>query len=162
MRGIFAVLTGLAAAVVAAGPSSNQNHIRCRSEPSEAFLAESRTLHGRVKRESYHSHTPRNESSLLLDAYFHVVTATSNEITEDQLHQQIEVLNDNFGPYDIQFKLRGIDWTLNATWANNTYDYWMKKELHKGDYKTLNVYFISRMYSGGLGVSSAGCPAKSR
>ncbi|RSM08800.1 hypothetical protein CEP52_004504 [Fusarium oligoseptatum] len=151
MRGIFAVLIGLSAALAAAEPSG----IRCRSEPSEAFLAESETLHVRTKRES--PYTIRNESSLLLDAYFHVVTATPNEITEDQLHQQINVLNDNLAPHDIQFKLRGIDWTLNATWANNTYDYWMKMKLHKGDYKTLNVYFISRMNGGGLGAE-AGSP----
>ncbi|KAF4976738.1 hypothetical protein FDECE_18440, partial [Fusarium decemcellulare] len=144
MRLFPVVVAGLAAFA-----QSKENNVRCRSEPPQGFLADSRALQKRGLLDKYV--VPVNQSKLLLDAYFHVVTATPNEITEEQLHQQIGVLNDNFQPYDIQFKLRDIDWTLNATWANNTYDYWMKKKLHRGDYKTLNVYFISRMTSGGLG-----------
>lgn len=155
MRGLLLAITGLITTGLAINPPGN-DLIHCKSEPTEGFLAESQVLRGPRKRSHIDgSYVRANQSRLLLDTYFHVVTTTPNEITNNQLNRQIEVLNDNFDPYDIQFKLRGIDWTINATWANNTYDYWMKKKLHKGDYKTLNVYFISHLVGGGLGVSSA-------
>lgn len=145
MRGLFTALGGLATLVAA-----QNSGVRCRSEPTEQFVQESRVLQEGVTLVN-RDVAAANTSKLLLDMYFHVVTATEGEITEDQLQKQAEVLNDNYGPYDIQFTLRGIDWTVNETWAQNEYSYYMKQKLRKGDYKTLNLYFVSSL-DGGNGV----------
>lgn len=42
-----------------------------------------------------------------------------------------------------QFSIKDIDWTINADWAQDGDELAMKRKLRKGDYKTLNLYYIN-------------------
>ncbi|KAF3924117.1 Ulilysin [Dactylellina cionopaga] len=98
--------------------------------------------------------------SLFVDTYFHVIAADLTEkggwLPDDKLNKQFEVLNTNYASTGIQFNLKGIIRSLNETWANfdmdkknnvnetlkyNEIELDMKKNLRKGGYDTLNIYF---------------------
>jgi len=56
-------------------------------------------------------------------------------------------------PQGIKFNLAGVDWTINTDWANGKNELAMKKKLRRGDYKTLNIYFLYNI-GGDFGVCS--------
>lgn len=55
----------------------------------------------------------------------------------------MNVLNKYFLGTGFQYTLKGVDWTINAKWAHDRDEVAMKKALRKGDYKTLNLYYIT-------------------
>lgn len=61
------------------------------------------------------------------------------------LTKQVEVLNTDFGPAGISFVHRDTTHTVNETWALNNDDLGMKRALHRGSYRDLNVYFITQV-----------------
>lgn len=69
---------------------------------------------------------------------------------DSQLEEQLAVLNENFAPQGISFTLAGTTRTINTNWADDGAELAMKKQLRKGDYGTLNVYF-QREIGGNLG-----------
>lgn len=64
----------------------------------------------------------------------------------------MKVLNDTFAPSGISFNFKGADKTVNTEWANARDEVGMKTKLRKGDYKTLNLYYITNLEALG------GCP----
>ncbi|KAL9116821.1 MAG: hypothetical protein Q9187_006650, partial [Circinaria calcarea] len=86
--------------------------------------------------------------------YFHVVTtsAKAGSITQTQLNNQLTVLNRSYGPSGITFTLISSDFTVNNNWATGNYDSQMKPALRKGTYADLNVYFLSDLGGGLLGI----------
>ncbi len=69
-----------------------------------------------------------------------------------KLQEQLQVLNKAYDPSNLAFNLVGTDYTLNATWANDpdAYETPMKTALHKGDSRTLNIYFVPGLGNGGV------------
>ena len=61
-------------------------------------------------------------------------------------------MNRSYNPYGISFTLVGSDFTVNNNWATGNYDSQMKPALRKGTYKDLNVYFLSDLGGGLLGI----------
>jgi len=62
---------------------------------------------------------------------------------------QFAVLQRTYAPTGIRFNLRGVDHTISPLWADSLRDQdhlAMKKALRKGDYKTLNLYYRTRVY----------------
>ncbi|TIC91055.1 Extracellular metalloprotease [Colletotrichum higginsianum] len=63
----------------------------------------------------------RSRASIVVDTYLHVLassrSATGGYIADAGLHRQMAVLNANFGPHDISFRLQGVTRTVNAGWA---------------------------------------------
>jgi hypothetical protein len=70
--------------------------------------------------------------------------------------QQFQVIHDVYAKYLIYINLKDITWTTNKAWATETFTMGevtgpgepklsleMKKSLRKGDYKTLNLYFVT-------------------
>lgn len=55
----------------------------------------------------------------------------------------MQVLNDNYAASGFSFTLKGTDRTYNANWARDGDELAMKRKLRKGDYKTLNLYYLS-------------------
>lgn len=58
---------------------------------------------------------------------------------------QLAILNLDFLPRAIQFNNKGIDFTINPTWASGGDEIGMKTALRKGTYQTLNIYFIRKL-----------------
>ena len=48
-----------------------------------------------------------------------------------------------------QYTIKKIDYTINAEWSSNKGEDAMKKKLRKGDYKTLNLYYIPTLDANG-------------
>ncbi|KAI4276268.1 MAG: hypothetical protein L6R38_005717 [Xanthoria sp. 2 TBL-2021] len=93
-------------------------------------------------------------ATLTVNAYFHVVESTTKRgsVTQAQLNNQLTVLNRSYGPSGITFTLVSSDFTVNDQWATGNYDAQMKPALRKGTYKDLNVYFLSDLGGGLLGI----------
>jgi Pregnancy-associated plasma protein-A len=85
-------------------------------------------------------------STVDISTYFHVITSGSEgSISNAQLQQQIQVMNDSYRPYGFSFTLKGTTRTDNSDWyssaAFSTEDETMKTALRVGGASTLNVYF---------------------
>ncbi|KAK0720985.1 hypothetical protein B0H67DRAFT_484247 [Lasiosphaeris hirsuta] len=93
-------------------------------------------------------------ATINVDVYFHVVAAstalTDGYLTTKMVADQFKVLQDTFGPEGFTFTLKGTDWTINKSWADDGAELAMKKALRKGTYRTLNVYF-TRTLGGNFG-----------
>ncbi|KAF2106371.1 metalloprotease, partial [Lophiotrema nucula] len=62
------------------------------------------------------------------------------------LHEQFDIIHENFLPYGIEINLAGIDHTINKVWSNVTIfsqtEKDMKSALHKGTYTDINMYIL--------------------
>ena len=59
-------------------------------------------------------------------------------------------MNDDYAASNVTFVLKDTTRTVNDAWASDSSEVAMKTALRQGDYKTLNVYFLSSL-SGLLG-----------
>ncbi|KAJ6447180.1 DNA replication complex GINS protein psf2 [Purpureocillium lavendulum] len=86
-----------------------------------------------------------NAASINVDTYIHVVsvdrTAGGGYLSRETVDAQMRVLNDNFAPSGFSFTLKDVDWTVNANWARNRNSLAMKRQLRKGSYAALNLYY---------------------
>ncbi|KAK0652515.1 hypothetical protein B0T16DRAFT_323393 [Cercophora newfieldiana] len=80
-----------------------------------------------------------------VDVYFHVVASSTalsgGYLTTTMLNNQFSVLQNTFAAHGFTFTLKGTDFTINTSWADDGAELTMKKALRKGDYKALNIYF---------------------
>lgn len=65
---------------------------------------------------------------------------------------QLAYMNRAYAPSGISFTLVSTDFTTNDNWATGNYDSQMKPALRKGTYADLNVYFLSDLGGGLLGI----------
>ena len=120
---------------------------RCGTkEPSDAWKKESSRI---VSKWLSNKKLGLNgEATINVETYFHVIydTEESNaSISDEKLQDQIDVLNDSYGPYGFSFSLKGTTRTNNPDWyvseAFSSLDEDMKRALRTGGVATLNVYF---------------------
>lgn len=91
-----------------------------------------------------------------IDVHFHSILYSNQEsglyeqvVYPIQIKKQIDVLNNDFKPFGIEFKLASFQSVFNDTWAavdlvDDEYDTIpMKKALHKGGKLSLNIYTTS-------------------
>ncbi|KAJ3483081.1 hypothetical protein NLG97_g7392 [Lecanicillium saksenae] len=88
-----------------------------------------------------------------IDTYVHVVSNSSDSSTAPnwylsraQIDSQMAVLNQYFNGTGYQYTLKDVDWTVNAIWAVTATDdstTAMKTALRKGNYQTLNLYYVT-------------------
>ena len=73
-----------------------------------------------------------------------LTASLANERQDAMLSAQLDALNRAYAPHQIQFVLKGTTRTVNANWAvdGNGYEMAMKRELRRGTYGSLNVYFL--------------------
>ncbi|KAL8788880.1 MAG: hypothetical protein Q9195_007094 [Heterodermia aff. obscurata] len=138
---------GLLATAMAAVIGEKPIEFRCGSEnPPAEILAQAAAMS--------HAPTPLAAQSINIQTYFHVVTtqAKAGSVTQTQLNNQLAVLNRSYGPSGISFTLVSSDFTVNNNWATGNYDSQMKPALRKGTYASLNVYFLSDLGGGLLGI----------
>ena len=60
------------------------------------------------------------------------------------MQDQIDVLNAAYAPHGISFNIVETDWTVNPDWADDQDELAYKTVLRKGDYSTLNIYFLRK------------------
>lgn len=58
-------------------------------------------------------------------------------------------MNGDYSGLGFQFTVKGIDHTINTSWASDGDEMAMKRKLRKGDYRTLNLYFLPTMRANG-------------
>ncbi|KAL9578026.1 MAG: hypothetical protein Q9212_005989 [Teloschistes hypoglaucus] len=136
-----------ASSALAAVPAVKQSFVRCGTDnPSPELQAAANAMGVRP--------VPLAGQTINVRTYFHVVTtqAAQGSITQSQLNDQLTVLNRSYGPSGISFTLISSDFTTNDQWATGNYDSTMKPALRKGTYADLNVYFLSDLGGGLLGI----------
>lgn len=74
---------------------------------------------------------------------------TNIETQEKRLTNQANVLNKAFRPYGINFSPIEIHHYNSKAWGSGADEFAMKKKLRKGDYRTLNIYFVDDSFIGG-------------
>ncbi|KAJ8522291.1 hypothetical protein ONZ45_g1085 [Pleurotus djamor] len=98
-------------------------------------------------------------SSIVFPVHFHVVakdnTLKGGNAPDSQIHDQIQVLNQDYGPAGIAFQLVGITRIVHSEWysraaPSSPEQTAMKGGLRRGDVKTLNVYTVGFESSPGL------------
>ncbi|KAK0633888.1 hypothetical protein B0T14DRAFT_417996 [Immersiella caudata] len=79
--------------------------------------------------------------------YVHVVAGSNARkdgyLTEQEVIDQVNIIHDLFKPRGISFRHDASmrQWVVNASWAGPDRDFnEMKEALHKGDYRTINLY----------------------
>jgi Pregnancy-associated plasma protein-A len=79
--------------------------------------------------------------------YFHILQSSfdpTGSVTDNQVYDQVQVLNDAFAPAGVQFVLGGIDRTTNDSWYSFGYgsveERAAKTALRQGGKESLNVY----------------------
>jgi hypothetical protein len=100
----------------------------------------------------------RNEA-IEIEVAIHIVTTKEkeNSIAKDVPEKQLATLNKAYKDTGFSFKLLDTTWTANDAWAIGATEddiMAMKKELRKGKYATLNLYFMSDLAGSILGVCS--------
>jgi hypothetical protein len=120
---------------------------RCAThDPSPEIMAES----SRIVQEWMANPNSRQTTTINVDTYFHIITSDMNLntgenetvgiITDADVTNQLQVLNDSYRPYGFTFTLKGTTRNNNTEWYYfNSLE--MKSALRVGDASTLNVYF---------------------
>ncbi|PNS19157.1 hypothetical protein CAC42_1893 [Sphaceloma murrayae] len=96
-------------------------------------------------------------AAISVPTYVHVVTTSAQASSYNQamVNRQMDVLNDRYAQAGISFTLAGTDFTVNSAWAaatqGSTAERQLKTALRKGDYGTLNLYFLTNLSGGLLG-----------
>lgn len=89
-----------------------------------------------------------------IDLWIHFLVSSPNQanalINSVGLYNQLAYLNNNFAPYGLQFILKPVSYAMNADWAQgiDTSKDEKMRQLHRGDYKALNVYLVEGATSG--------------
>lgn len=100
----------------------------------------------------------RKTGTVVIPVAFHVVRHDdgSADVTDQQIQDQLQVLNDAYGPYGYQFTHHSTDRTDNSLWSQNSpgsaAEYAMKNALAIDPASTLNLY-ICDLGGGLLGYS---------
>ncbi|KAI4231338.1 MAG: hypothetical protein LQ349_005683 [Xanthoria aureola] len=148
----FALCALWATSALAAPPATKAGFVRCGTDnPPAALVAQAQDMSARFDPQAAAAAVA---ATLNVNVYFHVVESAAKQgsVTQTQLNNQLAVLNRSYGPSAIAFTLISSDFTVNDQWATGNYDSTMKPALRKGTYKDLNVYFLSDLGDGLLGV----------
>ncbi|KFA62837.1 hypothetical protein S40285_03811 [Stachybotrys chlorohalonatus IBT 40285] len=89
-----------------------------------------------------------------VDTYVHIVargtSVSDGYLSDATVRAQMDVINADFAPAGITFNLLGTTRTINSQWASDGNEMAMKRSLRRGDYSTLNLYFLYSL-GGNLG-----------
>ncbi|KAF2217830.1 hypothetical protein CERZMDRAFT_108458 [Cercospora zeae-maydis SCOH1-5] len=104
------------------------------------------------------SNLPAARQHRVIEVYVHVVSTQSKRARYNNamIQNQMTVMNDAFQGTGFSFELVGFDITVNEAWAKASggsgEETNMKQALHRGTYQDLNLYFLSDLGGGLLGI----------
>ncbi|KAL4778694.1 hypothetical protein BJX76DRAFT_342646 [Aspergillus varians] len=123
---------------------------RCGTRtPSESRKSHHKYYQDKEDRQFAHA-ASRDVFDVSIDTYVHLVlnneTAGVNTSTvPDQIHKQIDVLNEKYQETGFSFNLLDISITRNNEWRaikdSSDTEYEVKSHLRRGDYTALNLYY---------------------
>lgn len=143
MKSLATLLLGLAATpmALAMAPCLNEDY---SYDPLNITAREARSNLARL----------RTRDTVTVDLWIHVLvsgpTAANGYVDATGILSQVDYLQRQYAPWGIQFQVKPISYALNAEWAaaiDNDKDEKMR-QLHRGDYKSLNVYLVEGATSG--------------
>ncbi|QPG97187.1 hypothetical protein C2857_005926 [Epichloe festucae Fl1] len=143
------LLAGLSFAATSVGVPHKPNGPFCATgEPLKGLLDLHRQRNGSVPENSQRRAQP-SPFHVDIDVYmFSILRSTSDaSLTFEQVQTQMQVLNDSFKKVGFTFLLRDMlrihhpDWPTNETARDES----MYRMLHRGDYTSLNVYFVEKV-----------------
>ncbi|KAF7595125.1 hypothetical protein BBP40_007092 [Aspergillus hancockii] len=119
------------------------------SPPSESLKAEYRRLSTlNVQNDtSINSKTRAAVIPIEIDTWFHIVSSEADAelVSDEMIISQLSYLQYAYRNATISYRLRGVTRSVNDTWALNQDEMGMKDALHRGSYRTLNVYFHTNL-----------------
>jgi hypothetical protein len=113
---------------------------------NEDVKADALNISSRSAIEGRYAHERR--ATIYIDLWLHLLvpgrTAADGYVDAVGIIEQFDYLNRQYAPYGIQFQLKPISYALNADWAADIDNQKAEKmrQLHRGDYKSLNVYLV--------------------
>lgn len=148
-----------------ASASETFKHFDCgthQGHATEEFLSTVSSLHSdhvngsRAARRRAALVRIRQAVPISVPTYFHIVTtaASQGQITQLMANDQIAAMNTAYAPYNIQFALENVSFTVNDAWAvgAGSDDTAMKTALRQGTYSALNIYFQTNLTGDILGI----------
>ncbi|PHH60303.1 hypothetical protein CDD81_1858 [Ophiocordyceps australis] len=148
------LLAHLAVFVAAIGAQSTLSGSSCGMKPNEDQMAVQRAVAAAER--SAPPAAGDAAMAISVDTWFHVVAKSTEAkdgwISDEHLHAQVAQINRDYAPSNISFTLAGINRIVNASWS--TWVPWdsspatsleMGQALRKGNYSTLNIYFVTNM-----------------
>ncbi|KAJ6788172.1 hypothetical protein PWT90_10197 [Aphanocladium album] len=150
----IAILSGLMPSLVVSA-ALNNTQMSCLTPPPSQLQADMHIQFAAIEASASLAGLVQKRASINVPTYVHVVSAQASAnygyLSRDTIYQQIQVLNQGFSGTSFQFTLKDIDWTVNQNWAYNYDVEGMKNQLHKGNYKSLNLYYITDIGYGRTG-----------
>lgn len=147
-------LLALAASSVSA-LSIREVEFRCGAPAPGAESVAASNLFAIQEAEASVNATLAKRATINVDTYVHVVasstSASAGYLSDATVAAQIKVMNEDYAASGFQFTLKGTDRTVNSAWASDGSETAMKRSLRKGNYRDLNLYFLSTIPDGILG-----------
>jgi hypothetical protein len=153
-------MKSLFSAVLAALPLLASSHVIQRAE-GQRRVCGNEDIEIPMSLKSLHAQLAANESARIpspnfsasIPTYFHVVSTTANKnvVTDQMIADQLSVMNSHYDGTGFTFDLIATDRVVNEQWAAQNNEAAMQQALRKGEYSTLNVYFLTDLPSPLLG-----------
>ena len=120
------------------------------ARPGRGLIA----IHRQLRDRRIRRRASPSTSIYTVDTFFHIVSTQdqSKTVTHDMIANQLGILQAAYASSNISFQLRGVDHTVNNTWATDQNDADMKLALRRGNYSTLNIYFQTNLSTTAYGA----------
>ncbi|KAK2591340.1 hypothetical protein QQS21_010964 [Conoideocrella luteorostrata] len=153
LKNILLIAASMAAAVMGAAVNNGE----CGApEPTEEHIAVAKLM--AVNETMINANEFAAQANVNVPVYVHVVAKSKNEYAKDKdIRSTIADMNADYRNMGFQFSLKSIDYTVNKDWASGKNDMAMKKKLRKGNYKTLNLYYVNTVRSSTSGQINGQC-----
>lgn len=148
-------IAGLAAAsAVSASTVIDLGRATCLTNPPTAEDIANTEHLIEVEERSRRAGNDTIRAPITVETYIHIIasdeTVPGGWISDEQVQDQIDVMNDDFAPHEISFDLVDVTRTVNPSWASDSGELTYKAELRQGGYDALNLYVL-RSLGGALG-----------
>ncbi|KAK2605859.1 hypothetical protein QQS21_003699 [Conoideocrella luteorostrata] len=154
----FALWSVLAPAAIQAVASERPEHCGAGS-PSQEFLSLSRAFRSQEANATAGGFSAAAAAqSTQINTYIHIMasdrTARGGYVSQSTIDEQMRILNSNYANTGFSFVLRDVDYTVdpNKSYLRSLDDeYYIKRDLRKGSYSDLNLYYFVNTFRGNTG-----------
>ncbi|OAA44542.1 metalloprotease 1 [Beauveria brongniartii RCEF 3172] len=124
------------------------------TEPSAELLAAAEEMAAQEATVDKINTRADGDVDVIVPTYLHVIASSESKgyLSTEDVIATIDGMNSDFKGLGFQFDVQNATHTINSTWAANQDPMVMKRQLRKGDYKTLNMYFVPTF------PTTGGCP----
>ncbi|KAG5979658.1 hypothetical protein E4U55_004912 [Claviceps digitariae] len=145
-------LCGLAATAMAGVVRVGRSvHFGCGTgRPTEEFVQISREMRAQESDIMARGDTgPGGSGDIVVNTYIHVVardkTVGGGYITATTVDKQMAVLRETYASTGVSFIHKNTSWTVDPSWSVDGDEEAMKRNLRRGSYRDLNLYFLKEL-----------------